>query len=123
VTQLGHVKDLATAFVKALGNPKAFNQIYNLAGEEQPDVRVKSICLFLICSGLGTKPGRKKRHLKEGPGLCVSRHKYSSIQTISRWLGWNHIRSDRPEGSPITHAVVYGSAFPSPSLFLSTGQL
>ena len=33
VTQLGHVKDLATAFVKCLGNKKAFNQIYNIAGE------------------------------------------------------------------------------------------
>jgi nucleoside-diphosphate-sugar epimerase len=33
VTQLGHVKDLATAFVKMLGNPKAKNQIYNISGE------------------------------------------------------------------------------------------
>jgi nucleoside-diphosphate-sugar epimerase len=33
VTQLGHVKDLATAFVKILGNPKAARQVYNLAGE------------------------------------------------------------------------------------------
>lgn len=33
VTQLGHVKDLATAFVKILGNPKAAHQVYNVAGE------------------------------------------------------------------------------------------
>jgi nucleoside-diphosphate-sugar epimerase len=33
VTQLGHVKDLAVAFVKCLGNPKAYNQIYNISGE------------------------------------------------------------------------------------------
>jgi len=33
VTQLGHVKDLATAFVKCLGNKKAYNQIYNISGE------------------------------------------------------------------------------------------
>ncbi|PSC76107.1 Chloroplast stem-loop binding of 41 kDa chloroplastic [Micractinium conductrix] len=33
VTQLGHVKDLATAFVKILGNPKAARQVYNVAGE------------------------------------------------------------------------------------------
>lgn len=33
VTQLGHVKDLASAFVKILGNPKAANQVYNVAGE------------------------------------------------------------------------------------------
>lgn len=33
MTQVGHVKDLATAFVKCLGNKKAYNQIYNVAGE------------------------------------------------------------------------------------------
>jgi len=33
VTQLGHVKDLATAFHKILSNPKAKNQIYNVSGE------------------------------------------------------------------------------------------
>jgi len=33
ITQLGHVKDLATAFVKCLDNPKAINQIYNISGE------------------------------------------------------------------------------------------
>ncbi|KAJ9528022.1 hypothetical protein QJQ45_005700 [Haematococcus lacustris] len=33
VTQLGHVKDLATAFVKCLGNTKAYDQIYNVSGE------------------------------------------------------------------------------------------
>ena len=33
VTQLGQVKDLATAFHKILVNPKAKNQIYNISGE------------------------------------------------------------------------------------------
>lgn len=33
VTQLGHVKDLAVAFIKCLGNDKAKNQIYNISGE------------------------------------------------------------------------------------------
>lgn len=33
VTQLGHVKDLATAFVKVLGNSKASCQVYNISGE------------------------------------------------------------------------------------------
>ena len=31
--QLGHVKDLADAFLECLGNPTAMNQIYNIAGE------------------------------------------------------------------------------------------
>lgn len=33
VTQLGHVKDLAAAFRKVLGNPKAARQAYNISGE------------------------------------------------------------------------------------------
>eukprot|EP00899_Mesostigma_viride_P001796 jgi/Mesvir1/11617/Mv00023-RA.1 len=33
VTQLGHVKDLAIAFAKCLGNPKVVGQIYNVAGD------------------------------------------------------------------------------------------
>ncbi|KAK9800822.1 hypothetical protein WJX73_001892 [Symbiochloris irregularis] len=33
VTQLGHVKDLASAFTAVLGNSKAHNQIYNISGE------------------------------------------------------------------------------------------
>jgi len=32
VTQLGHVKDLATAFTKCMGNKKAYNQVYNISG-------------------------------------------------------------------------------------------
>ncbi|KAG1664407.1 hypothetical protein FOA52_009729 [Chlamydomonas sp. UWO 241] len=34
ITQLGHVKDLSDAFVKCLGNKKAYNQIYNVSGEQ-----------------------------------------------------------------------------------------
>ncbi|KAG2432970.1 hypothetical protein HXX76_008698 [Chlamydomonas incerta] len=33
VTQLGHVKDLSTAFIKVLGNKKAARQVYNISGE------------------------------------------------------------------------------------------
>ncbi|KAF5771707.1 putative NAD-dependent epimerase/dehydratase, NAD(P)-binding domain superfamily [Helianthus annuus] len=33
VTQLGHVKDLATAFIKVLGNEKASKQVYNISGD------------------------------------------------------------------------------------------
>lgn len=32
VTQLGHVKDLAHAFMAVLGNPKASRQVYNISG-------------------------------------------------------------------------------------------
>lgn len=33
ITQLGHVKDLSTAFVKCLGNKKAYGQVYNISSE------------------------------------------------------------------------------------------
>lgn len=33
VTQLGHVADLADAFFKMLGNPKASRQVYNISGD------------------------------------------------------------------------------------------
>ncbi|KAK8951020.1 hypothetical protein KSP39_PZI003146 [Platanthera zijinensis] len=34
ITQLGHVKDLASAFVKVLGNSKASKQVYNISGSK-----------------------------------------------------------------------------------------
>ena len=33
VTQLGHVKDLADAFTKVIGNAAATKQVYNISGE------------------------------------------------------------------------------------------
>ncbi|CAA6662207.1 unnamed protein product [Spirodela intermedia] len=34
ITQLGHVKDLATAFIKVLGHPKASKQVFNISGSK-----------------------------------------------------------------------------------------
>ncbi|XP_042066263.1 chloroplast stem-loop binding protein of 41 kDa b, chloroplastic-like [Salvia splendens] len=34
ITQLGHVKDLATAFIKVLGNPKASKEVFNISGDK-----------------------------------------------------------------------------------------
>lgn len=34
VTQLGHVKDLATAFIKVLGNEKASKEVFNISGDK-----------------------------------------------------------------------------------------
>ncbi|XP_059648407.1 chloroplast stem-loop binding protein of 41 kDa b, chloroplastic [Cornus florida] len=33
ITQLGHVKDLAKAFIQVLGNEKAIKQVFNISGE------------------------------------------------------------------------------------------
>lgn len=33
ITQLGHVKDLAKAFMATLGNPAASKQVFNISGE------------------------------------------------------------------------------------------
>lgn len=34
ITQLGHVKDLATAFIQVLGNEKASKQVFNISGDK-----------------------------------------------------------------------------------------
>ncbi|XP_058190025.1 chloroplast stem-loop binding protein of 41 kDa b, chloroplastic [Rhododendron vialii] len=34
ISQLGHVKDLATAFIKVLGNEKASKQVFNISGDK-----------------------------------------------------------------------------------------
>ncbi|KAI4368227.1 hypothetical protein MLD38_016808 [Melastoma candidum] len=34
ITQLGHVKDLATAFIRVLGNEKASKQVFNISGDK-----------------------------------------------------------------------------------------
>ncbi|KAJ4751651.1 chloroplast stem-loop binding protein of 41 kDa [Rhynchospora pubera] len=34
ITQLGHVKDLADAFIKVLGNPKASKEVFNISGSK-----------------------------------------------------------------------------------------
>lgn len=44
VTQLGHVKDLATAFALCLGNRNASKQIYNISGALGP-ARAAAPCM------------------------------------------------------------------------------
>ncbi|KAG4907111.1 hypothetical protein JHK86_055595 [Glycine max] len=34
ITQLGHVKDLAKAFIQVLGNEKASKEVFNISGEK-----------------------------------------------------------------------------------------
>ncbi|KAG8648326.1 hypothetical protein MANES_09G179000v8 [Manihot esculenta] len=34
ISQLGHVKDLATAFLQVLGNEKAYKEVFNISGEK-----------------------------------------------------------------------------------------
>lgn len=48
VTQLGHVKDLSTAFVKCLDNDKAAQQIYNISGDKR----------HLLANGAVPRPAR-----------------------------------------------------------------
>lgn len=33
MTQLGHVKDLADAFIACVGNPRAAREVFNISGE------------------------------------------------------------------------------------------
>ena len=55
VTQLGHVKDLATAFVKTLGNGKAYNQIYNVAGKTAILIAFLSLFVYLASHFTGDR--------------------------------------------------------------------
>lgn len=51
MTQLGHVKDLATAFKLILDNPKAKSQIYNVSGERcMPNSLIHALYpMLLLC--------------------------------------------------------------------------
>ncbi|KAF9622949.1 hypothetical protein IFM89_035380 [Coptis chinensis] len=48
ITQLGHVKDLDTAFIQVLGNKKASNQIFNISGDKYVTFDGLKIFLFLL---------------------------------------------------------------------------
>ena len=58
ITQLGHVKDLATAMMNVLGNPKAIGQIYNISGERYVSLNG----LAQACAIAAGKPAPKLVH-------------------------------------------------------------
>ena len=92
ITQLGHVKDLATAFVKILGNAKASKQIYNVAGEKYATFDG----IAKACAAAAGKPAPELVHfnpkdfdfgkLKSFP--MRDQHFFTSVEKAMRDLDW-----------------------------------
>ncbi|XP_078444927.1 chloroplast RNA binding protein [Wolffia australiana] len=92
ITQLGHVKDLATAFIKVLGHPKASKQIFNISGSKY----VTFDGLARACAKAGGFPEPEIVHynpkdydfgkLKSFP--FRDQHFFASVEKAKKELGW-----------------------------------
>ncbi|KAL3685108.1 hypothetical protein R1sor_003130 [Riccia sorocarpa] len=92
VTQLGHVKDLAVAFVKALGNEKAIGQVYNISGSRY--VTFDGIARAAAKAGGFQEPELVHYNPKEfdfGKKKAFplrDQHFFTSIEKAQAELGW-----------------------------------
>jgi nucleoside-diphosphate-sugar epimerase len=92
VTQLGHVKDLATAFKLVLGNDKAKGQIYNISGERY----VTFDGIAKACAEAGGFPSPELVHYdpkdfdfgKKKAFPLRSQHFFTSIHKAKQDLHW-----------------------------------
>lgn len=92
VTQLGHVKDLAAAFVKCLSNPKAFKQVYNISGEKY----VTFDGMAIACARAMGAPEPEIVHFnakdfdfgKKKPFPFRDQHFFASVDKAMRELDW-----------------------------------
>ncbi|XP_057539771.1 chloroplast stem-loop binding protein of 41 kDa b, chloroplastic [Amaranthus tricolor] len=92
ITSLGHVKDLATAFVQVLGNDKASGQVYNITGEKY----VTFDGLARACAKAGGFPEPEIIHYnpkeydfgKKKPFPFRDQHFFASIEKAKKELGW-----------------------------------
>ena len=92
LTQLGHVGDLADAFVRILGNPKAAKQIYNVAGDKY----VTFDGIARACAVAAGAPVPELVHFKDkdfdfGKSKAFpmrDQHFFASVEKAKRDLGW-----------------------------------
>ncbi|KAM7273994.1 hypothetical protein ACFE04_028658 [Oxalis oulophora] len=92
ITQLGHVKDLATAFIQVLGNEKASKQVYNIAGEKY----VTFDGLARACAKAGGFPEPELVHYnpkefdfgKKKAFPFRDQHFFASVEKAKHELGW-----------------------------------
>ncbi|XP_057792113.1 chloroplast stem-loop binding protein of 41 kDa b, chloroplastic [Salvia miltiorrhiza] len=92
ITQLGHVKDLATAFIKVLGNPKASKEVFNISGDKY----VTFDGLARACAKAGGFPEPEIVHYnpkefdfgKKKPFPFRDQHFFASIDKAKSLLGW-----------------------------------
>uniref|UniRef100_M1CK21 NAD dependent epimerase/dehydratase n=1 Tax=Solanum tuberosum TaxID=4113 RepID=M1CK21_SOLTU len=92
ITQLGHVKDLAKAFVQVLGNEKASKQVFNISGEKY----VTFDGLAKACAKAGGFPEPELVHYnpkefdfgKKKAFPFRDQHFFTSIEKSKALLGW-----------------------------------
>ncbi|GMI79398.1 chloroplast RNA binding, heteroglycan-interacting protein 1.3 [Hibiscus trionum] len=92
ITQLGHVKDLATAFVQVLGNEKASKQVFNISGEKY----VTFDGLAKACAKAGGFPEPEIVHYnpkefdfgKKKAFPFRDQHFFASVEKAKHVLGW-----------------------------------
>lgn len=92
ITQLGHVKDLATAFIKVLGNPAASKQVYNISGTKY----VTFDGLARACAKAGGFPEPEIIHYnpkdfdfgKKKAFPFRDQHFFASVEKASKELGF-----------------------------------
>ncbi|KAG6424901.1 hypothetical protein SASPL_115324 [Salvia splendens] len=92
ITQLGHVKDLATAFIKVLGNPKASKEVFNISGDKY----VTFDGLARACAKAGGFPEPEIVHYnpkefdfgKKKAFPFRDQHFFASIDKAKSLLGW-----------------------------------
>ncbi|PPS10301.1 hypothetical protein GOBAR_AA10339 [Gossypium barbadense] len=92
ITQLGHVKDLATAFIAVLGNEKASKQVFNISGEKY----VTFDGLAKACAKAGGFPEPEIVHYnpkefdfgKKKAFPFRDQHFFASVEKAKHVLGW-----------------------------------
>ncbi|KAJ0237700.1 Chloroplast stem-loop binding protein of 41 kDa b [Hirschfeldia incana] len=92
VSQLGHVKDLATAFLAVLGNEKASREIFNISGEKY----VTFDGLARACAKAGGFPEPEIVHYnpkefdfgKKKAFPFRDQHFFASVEKAKHVLGW-----------------------------------
>uniref|UniRef100_A0A7N0U7X0 NAD-dependent epimerase/dehydratase domain-containing protein n=1 Tax=Kalanchoe fedtschenkoi TaxID=63787 RepID=A0A7N0U7X0_KALFE len=92
ITQLGHVKDLATAFIKVLGNEKASKEVFNISGEKY----VTFDGLARACAKAAGFPEPELVHYnpkefdfgKKKPFPFRDQHFFASVDKAKSVLGW-----------------------------------
>uniref|UniRef100_A0A5B7A383 NAD-dependent epimerase/dehydratase domain-containing protein n=1 Tax=Davidia involucrata TaxID=16924 RepID=A0A5B7A383_DAVIN len=92
ITQLGHVKDLAKAFIQVLGNEKASKQVFNISGEKY----VTFDGLARACAKAAGFPEPKIIHYnpkefdfgKKKAFPFRDQHFFASIDKAKSELGW-----------------------------------
>lgn len=92
ITQLGHVKDLAKAFILVLGNEKASKEVFNISGEKY----VTFNGLARACAKAGGFPEpeivnynpKEYDFGKKKPFPFRDQHFFTSIEKAKSLLGW-----------------------------------